>query len=142
MSDCTPWAFDHAGSQIVWIIRVIGTCLLALCPCAVSTVFWILPGWSTPVFGSLKKLSLDQAVGTEKLQRERINVLETLSDHGGPTRYYTPRFLPQLRLESSSPVDSTPNGCNPLTTCRLLCLVLLAVRSCPAACVGHLRMCS
>ena len=42
-SDRTPWAFDHAGSQIVWIIRVIGTCLWALCPCAVSTVFWIFP---------------------------------------------------------------------------------------------------
>ena len=87
---------------------MIRTCLWALCPCAVSTVFRILPGWWTPVFGTLKKLSLEQAVGTEKLQPERINVLVTLSDHGGPTRYCTPRFLPQLRLESSSPVDSTP----------------------------------
>ena len=75
---------------------------------------------STCLWFTQEILSLDQAVGSEKLQPERINVLETLSDHGGPTRYYTPRFLPQLRLESSSPVDSTPFGCNPLTTCRLL----------------------
>ena len=54
-SDGPPWAFDHAGSQIVWIIRVIGTCLWALCPCAVSTVFRIFPGWSAPVSASLKK---------------------------------------------------------------------------------------
>ena len=52
MSDCTPWAFDHAGSQIVLIIQVIGTYLCALCSCAVSTIFWIFPGWSGPVSAS------------------------------------------------------------------------------------------
>ena len=99
-------------------------------PLLVGTCLWLTQEIS----------SLDQAVDSEKLQPVRINVLETLSDHEGPTHYYTPRFLPQLRLESSSPVDSTHFGCHPLTACRLLCLVLLAVRSCPAACVEHLRL--
>ena len=36
-------------------IQVIGTYLWALCPCAVSTVFRIFPGWSEPVSASLKK---------------------------------------------------------------------------------------